>query len=83
MNLIKRGLAMSFIGKSRARVNRGAVRGKEVPRVTIATENAREKEKALRGRGVGIVDPAQAYDEFYVGSFLDSEGNKPWFCSPV
>ena len=30
-----------------------------------------------------ISDPVQAYDEFYVGSFLDSEGNKLWFCSPV
>jgi hypothetical protein len=22
-------------------------------------------------------------DGFYIGSFLDSEGNKLWFCSPV
>ncbi len=53
------------------------------PRVTIATEHAPATEEALRARGVTISDPVQAYDEFYVGSFLDSEGNKLWFCSPV
>lgn len=52
------------------------------PRITIATEDARATEAALRERGVGIADPVQLYDEFYVGSFLDSEGNKLWFCSP-
>jgi catechol 2,3-dioxygenase-like lactoylglutathione lyase family enzyme len=54
------------------------------PRVTIETENARETEKGLRTRGVVISDPVQIYDEVhYVGSFLDSEGNKIWFCSFV
>ena len=53
------------------------------PRVTIATENASQTEQALRGLGVTISDPVRAYDDFYVGSFLDSEGNKLWFCSPV
>jgi catechol 2,3-dioxygenase-like lactoylglutathione lyase family enzyme len=54
------------------------------PRVTIETENARETEKGLRARGVVISDPVQIYDEVhYVGSFLDSEGNKIWFCSFV
>ena len=53
------------------------------PRVTIATDHAPETEKALRERGVVISDPVQPYDDFYVGSFLDSEGNKLWFCSPV
>jgi hypothetical protein len=53
------------------------------PRITIATENAPATEQALRGLGVVISDPVQPYDEFYVGSFLDSEGNKLWFCSPV
>ncbi|HEY5891990.1 MAG TPA: VOC family protein [Chthoniobacterales bacterium] len=52
------------------------------PRITIATENARETERALLGRGVVISDPVALFDEFYVGSFLDSEGNKLWFCSP-
>jgi catechol 2,3-dioxygenase-like lactoylglutathione lyase family enzyme len=53
------------------------------PRITIATDHAPDTEKALREKGVTISDPVQAYDEFYVGSFLDSEGNKLWFCSPV
>jgi len=53
------------------------------PRVTIATDHAPATEEALRARGVTISDPVQAFDEFYVGSFLDSEGNKLWFCSPV
>jgi catechol-2,3-dioxygenase len=54
------------------------------PRVTIETEEARETEKGLRARGVEISDPVQVYDEVhYVGSFLDSEGNKIWFCSFV
>ena len=51
------------------------------PRVTIETENARETEKAPRARGV-ISDPVQVYDKVHwVGSFLDTEGNKLWFCS--
>jgi hypothetical protein len=53
------------------------------PRVTIATDHAPDTEAQLRSKGVTISDPVQAYDEFYVGSFLDSEGNKLWFCSPV
>src|SRR6476659_1068197 len=47
-----------------------------IPRITIATDNAPATEQALRGLGVVISDPVQPYDEFYVGSFLDSEGNK-------
>ena len=54
------------------------------PRITIATDHAPATETALRMQGVSIADPVQAYDDgFYVGSFLDSEGNKLWFCSPV
>jgi hypothetical protein len=53
------------------------------PRITIATDHAPETEAKLREKGVRISDPVQAYDDFYVGSFLDSEGNKLWFCSPV
>lgn len=53
------------------------------PRITIATEDARQTERALLARGVTISDPVQLADEegFYIGSFLDSEGNKLWFCS--
>lgn len=53
------------------------------PRVTIATQNALETEKALQSRGIVIADSVKPFDDFYVGSFLDSEGNKLWFCSPV
>ena len=54
------------------------------PRVTIETDDARETEKALRTRGVVISDPVEIYDRTHaVGSFLDTEGNKIWFCSYV
>ncbi len=52
------------------------------PRVTIEAEDARQTEKDLRNWGIEIPDPVQLYDECHlVGSFLDSEGNKFWFCS--
>ena len=51
------------------------------PRVTLETEDARATETALRAHGVTIADPVEAYGEAMVGSFLDSEGNKLWFCS--
>jgi len=54
------------------------------PRVTIETDDARETEKALSERGVVISDPVEIYDRTHaVGSFLDTEGNKIWFCSYV
>ena len=51
------------------------------PRVTIETDDARGTEAALRARGVSISDPVESYGESQIGSFLDSEGNKLWFCS--
>jgi catechol 2,3-dioxygenase-like lactoylglutathione lyase family enzyme len=52
------------------------------PRITIAVTDAPATEKALREQGVVIRDPVQIYDDSYhIGSFLDSEGNKLWFCS--
>ena len=53
------------------------------PRITLATEHAPATQDALRARGIVIADEVQPYGDFYVGSFLDSEGNKLWFCSPV
>jgi catechol 2,3-dioxygenase-like lactoylglutathione lyase family enzyme len=50
-------------------------------RLTLQVTNARETEKALLARGVTICDPVADYDGFPVGAFLDSEGNKLWFCS--
>ena len=51
------------------------------PRVTVQTDDARKMEAALRQRGVTIADPVETYGNATVGSFLDSEGNKLWFCS--
>ena len=54
------------------------------PRITVETDDARETEKALRSRGVVISDPVEIYDRTHaVGSFLDTEGNKIWFCSYI
>lgn len=54
------------------------------PRITISVIHAPDTGKSLSARGVVIRDEVQAYDDgFYIGSFLDSEGNKYWFCSPV
>lgn len=51
------------------------------PRITIQTPDALAAQAALNERGVVIADPVQRYGEAAVGSFLDSEGNKLWFCS--
>lgn len=52
------------------------------PRITLQVSDARETEKQLTERGVIISDPVKLYDEkYWVGAFLDSEGNKLWFCS--
>ena len=53
------------------------------PRVTLATDHAPATQKALRVRGITIANEVQVYGDFHVGSFLDSEGNKFWFCSPA
>lgn len=53
------------------------------PRLTLATDDALQCEQALLARGVTISDPVVTYPEagYSVGAFLDSEGNKLWFCS--
>jgi catechol-2,3-dioxygenase len=52
------------------------------PRITLQVADARQTESDLRSRGITIADPVQTYDKNHlVGSFLDSEGNKLWFCS--
>jgi hypothetical protein len=56
------------------------------PRITVAVDDAVKIEAALKERGVTVADPVKVYDEgngYYIGSFLDSEGNKLWFCSPM
>jgi predicted enzyme related to lactoylglutathione lyase len=52
------------------------------PRITLQVQDARETEKRLLKRAVTISDSVKLYeDRFWVGGFLDSEGNKLWFCS--
>ena len=52
------------------------------PRITLEVQDARETERQLTERAVTISDPVKLYeDRFWVGGFLDSEGNKIWFCS--
>jgi len=54
------------------------------PRITIKVKHAPDTVKAMSDSGVIIKDPVETYDDgYYVGSFLDSEGNKLWFCSPI
>ena len=52
-------------------------------RATLASENAHATAAWLRANGVTLADEVHQYDAFHVGSFLDSEGNKLYFCSPV
>lgn len=52
------------------------------PRITLECADAHATEAALRAGGVTVSDAVDRYDEGYlVGAFLDSEGNKLWFCS--
>ncbi|MEJ2134884.1 MAG: hypothetical protein P8X86_06510 [Desulfofustis sp.] len=51
------------------------------PRITVETRDAFATEKVLRERGVTVSDPVTLYDGTPIGAFLDSEGNKVWFCS--
>ena len=50
-------------------------------RITVEVKDAYATEKALLERGVTISDPVAVYGTNPVGAFLDSEGNKLWFCS--
>ena len=51
------------------------------PRITVETHDAFATEKDLRERGVTVSDPVTLYGDTPIGAFLDSEGNKIWFCS--
>lgn len=50
-------------------------------RITLEVRDAYATEKALLARGVTVSDPVAVYGTNPVGAFLDSEGNKLWFCS--
>jgi len=51
------------------------------PRITLRVNDARGVERTLKERGIVIADEPESDGNGYVGSFLDSEGNKLWFCS--
>ena len=51
------------------------------PRITFETVDAIRTEQELRAHDILIPDRVAPYDDYLVGSFLDSEGNKLWFCS--
>jgi predicted enzyme related to lactoylglutathione lyase len=53
------------------------------PRITLEVADARATEQALKNRGIVIADGVESTGTGYVASFLDSEGNKLWFCSYV
>jgi len=50
-------------------------------RITLEVKDAYGTEKALHERGVTVSDPVAVYGDNPIGAFLDSEGNKLWFCS--
>jgi len=50
-------------------------------RVTIRVRDSYVAERILRERVVTVSDPVAVYGENPIGAFLDSEGNKLWFCS--
>jgi len=53
------------------------------PRITLIVDDARASAERLAELGVVIADAPESDGNGYVGSFLDSEGNKLWFCSYV
>ncbi|MBV9999513.1 MAG: VOC family protein [Verrucomicrobia bacterium] len=70
------------IGSSVLSIREYPPTGDPNPRITLQVPDARETEKRLVERAVTISDPVTLYEgRFWVGGFLDSEGNKLWFCS--
>jgi catechol 2,3-dioxygenase-like lactoylglutathione lyase family enzyme len=53
------------------------------PRITLQVEDAPAAERLFKELGVVIADVPESDGHGCVGSFLDSEGNKLWFCSYV
>lgn len=50
-------------------------------RLTLRVRDSYATEKAMQACGVTVADPVKVYEANPIGSFLDSEGNKLWFCS--
>jgi len=53
------------------------------PRITLIVDDAPATERRLKELGVVIADAPESDGKGCVASFLDSEGNKLWFCSYV
>jgi predicted enzyme related to lactoylglutathione lyase len=53
------------------------------PRITLIVDDALATERRLKAQGVVIADAPESDGHGCVASFLDSEGNKLWFCSYV
>ena len=51
------------------------------PRITLQVNDSRSLVRTLKERDVVIADEAESTGNGFVASFLDSEGNKLWFCS--
>ena len=51
------------------------------PRITLQVNDGRSLAKTLKESGVTISDEVEPTNTGFVGSFLDREGNKLWFCS--
>jgi len=51
------------------------------PRIALQVNDARSLVKTLKERDVIIADEAEQTKTGFVANFLDSEGNKRWFCS--
>jgi catechol 2,3-dioxygenase-like lactoylglutathione lyase family enzyme len=73
---------LTILLKPVAEPGRGAEKS-PYPRLTFAVADAPRLARELEARGVTISDAVQLYedDRYWVGAFLDSEGNKLWFCS--
>jgi catechol-2,3-dioxygenase len=70
------------IGESVLTIRQHAPTDDPNPRITLQVHDARVTEKGLLERAVTVSDPVKLYEgKFWVGGFLDSEGNKLWFCS--
>jgi len=50
-------------------------------RITLQVQDSYATEQALIERGVTVSDAVAVYGDNPIGAFLDSEGNKLWFCS--
>jgi predicted enzyme related to lactoylglutathione lyase len=75
-----------YVGKTKLMLKSGALvlpTKQPNPRITIEVADALAMQNVLHGKGIEVSDAVRDYDGFLVGSFIDSEGNKLWFCSAM